>query len=36
VKVPGQDTISGFFIVVGVMVAILAGLVLLFRRRGWL
>jgi magnesium transporter len=36
VKVPGEGTISGFFVVVGVMVAILAALVVLFRRRGWL
>jgi magnesium transporter len=36
VKVPGEQTLSGFFVIVGVMVVILAGMVVLFRRRGWL
>ena len=36
VHVPGQDDLTAFFIVLGFMVALLAGLLTLFRRRGWL
>jgi magnesium transporter len=36
VRVPGQNEIAAFWIVVGLMVVILAGLLALFRRRGWL
>jgi magnesium transporter len=35
-KVPGEQSITGFFIVIGVMVVILVGMVALFRKRGWL
>ena len=34
--VPGQGTTEGFWIVVATMVVCLVGMVLLFRRRGWL
>jgi Mg2+ and Co2+ transporter CorA len=34
--VPGEQSITGFFIVIGVMVVILVGMVALFRKRGWL
>ncbi|HEX3737571.1 MAG TPA: magnesium transporter CorA family protein [Solirubrobacterales bacterium] len=36
VRVPGQDRIEGFFILVGVMAAVLGVVVAVFRRRGWL
>jgi magnesium transporter len=36
VKVPGEGNIEGFIIVCAVMVAILVGMLALFRRRGWL
>src|ERR671936_17235 len=36
VRVPGQGTIGAFWIVLGVMAAMLVGLLALFRRRGWL
>ena len=36
VKVPGQGDISGFWIVIGVMVVLLAAMVTAFRRRGFL
>src|SRR3954453_17427498 len=36
VKVPGEQQMSGFWIIIGVMVAVLAGLLGLFKRRGWL
>jgi magnesium transporter len=35
-RVPGEQSITGFWIVVGAMVAILVGMVAYFRRRGWL
>jgi magnesium transporter len=35
-RVPGEQTTAGFWIVIGVMVAVLVGSVALFRRRGWL
>jgi len=35
-KVPGEGDLQGFFLVIGVMVALLAGMVLYFRRRGFL
>ncbi len=34
VRVPGQDQIEAFWIVVGVMVVLLVGIIALFRRRG--
>jgi magnesium transporter len=34
--VPGQHMEGGFFIALAVMAAILVGLVLYFRKRGWL
>src|SRR5919204_5251375 len=36
VGVPGERSIGAFWIIIGVMVVILAGLLGLFRRRGWL
>jgi magnesium transporter len=36
VRVPGQNAIGAFWIVLGVMAAMLLGLLALFRRRGWL
>ena len=34
VRVPGQDSLTGFFIVIGTMLAILVGLLFMFRKRG--
>jgi len=34
--VPGEETATGFWIVVGAMAALLIGMVAYFRRRGWL
>jgi magnesium transporter len=36
VRVPGQDDLTAFWIVIGTMLAILLGLVAYFRKRGWL
>ena len=36
VRVPGQDSTAAFWTIIGVMVAVLVGLVAWFRRRGWL
>lgn len=36
VRFPGYDTPGGFWLIIATMVAILAGMVLFFRRRGWL
>jgi magnesium transporter len=36
VGVPGEQDMTGFWIVVGAMAAILIGMVVYFRRRGWL
>jgi magnesium transporter len=36
VRVPDQGEIAGFWIILGVMVAVLVGMVVFFRRRGWL
>ncbi len=36
VRVPGQQQIGAFWIIIGVMVVILGGMVAFFRRRGWL
>jgi magnesium transporter len=36
VRVPGQNAIGAFWIVIGVMATMLVGLLVLFRRRGWL
>jgi magnesium transporter len=36
VKVPGEGNLTDFFVVIGVMFLILIGMVLWFRRRGWL
>ena len=36
VGVPGEQDMTGFWIVVGAMAAILIGMVIYFRRRGWL
>src|SRR5215211_1055746 len=36
VRVPGQNAIGAFWIVIAVMVAMLIGLLVIFRRRGWL
>jgi len=36
VRVPGQDNLTDFYIITGVMVVLLIGLVAFFRKRGWL
>jgi magnesium transporter len=36
VRVPGEQSIAAFWIVLGAMFAILLGMVAYFRRRGWL
>jgi hypothetical protein len=36
VRVPGEGNIAGFWIILGVMVAVLLGMVAYFRKRGWL
>ena len=36
VGVPGEGTTEGFWVVIGLMAAVLVALVLYFRRRGWL
>jgi magnesium transporter len=36
VRVPGEQSIVAFWIIIGVMVAVLSGLVAYFRKRGWL
>jgi magnesium transporter len=36
VHVPGEQDITGFWIIIGVMVVVLVGLLGVFRRRGWL
>jgi magnesium transporter len=36
VRVPGQNAIGAFWIVIGVMAITLVGLLMLARRRGWL
>jgi magnesium transporter len=35
-KVPGEESVAGFWIVVGTMVVLLVGTIALFRKRGWL
>jgi magnesium transporter len=35
-EVPGQDSLAAFFIVLGGMLVILVGMVIWFKRRGWL
>jgi magnesium transporter len=35
-KVPGQDSLAAFFFVIGGMLVILVGMVIWFKRRGWL
>jgi LPXTG-motif cell wall-anchored protein len=34
--VPGGGTHAGFYAVVGVMLVVLVGTIVLFKRRGWL
>ena len=36
VHVPGEQDIHAFWIIMGVMVVVLVGVVVFFRRRGWL
>src|SRR2546421_9141192 len=36
VRVPGEQTTTAFWTIIGVMVVLLAGLLAFFRRRGWL
>src|SRR5436309_4289212 len=36
VRVPGEGSLTAFWVIAGVMVALLIGLVAVFRRRGWL
>ena len=34
--VPGEESITAFWVVIGVMVVVLVGMLALFRKRGWL
>jgi magnesium transporter len=34
--VPGEEGMTAFWVVIGVMVLVLVGMLTLFRRRGWL
>jgi Mg2+ and Co2+ transporter CorA len=34
--VPGQDSVEGFWLVIGVMIVTLVAMLAVFRRRGWL
>jgi magnesium transporter len=36
VHVPGQDSVEGFWLVIGVMIVTLVAMLAVFRRRGWL
>jgi len=36
VRVPGQNAIGAFWIILGLMAVMLVGLLAIFRRRGWL
>ena len=36
VKVPGEGSIHAFWVIMVVMLAVLVGVALFFRRRGWL
>jgi len=36
VRVPGEGSIHAFWVIMGVMVAVLISLLAVFRRRGWL
>jgi magnesium transporter len=36
VRVPGEQSMTGFYAIAGVMVALLVGMVVFFRKRGWL
>jgi magnesium transporter len=36
VRVPGEGDVAAFWIVLGLMVALLGGMLYVFRRRGWL
>src|SRR6187200_669549 len=35
-RLPGEESITGFWVVIGVMVVVLVGMLTLFRNRGWL
>jgi magnesium transporter len=35
-RVPGEESITAFWVVIGVMVLVLGGMLTLFRKRGWL
>jgi magnesium transporter len=35
-RVPGEESLTGFYAVIGVMVLLLVGMVMAFRKRGWL
>ena len=36
VRVPGEGSIHAFWVIMGVMLAVLISMLLFFRRRGWL
>ena len=36
VKVPGEQNLTAFWVIAGVMVVLLVGMVVFFRKRGWL
>jgi magnesium transporter len=36
VGVPGEGSVEAFWVIIGVMVIVLVGMLAVFRRRGWL
>jgi magnesium transporter len=36
VRVPGEGNLADFYVIAGVMVVLLVGMVAFFRKRGWL
>jgi magnesium transporter len=36
VKIPGEGSIHAFWVIMGVMLAVLVSMLLFFRKRGWL
>jgi LPXTG-motif cell wall-anchored protein len=35
-RVPGEESITAFWVVIGLMVVVLVGMLAVFRKRGWL
>jgi magnesium transporter len=36
VGVPGEGSVEAFWVIIGVMVVVLVGMLAVFRKRGWL